>query len=104
MTSKLQVTIPREVARRYRIEPGQEVEWLPAGDVIRVVPEASTTRLPADRVRRLRLFDQATERQRRREQATGARHAGEAGPAAGAGEGAGRGWRREELYDRGGPG
>ena len=31
VTSKLQVTIPKEIARRYGIEPGTDVEWLPAG-------------------------------------------------------------------------
>jgi AbrB family looped-hinge helix DNA binding protein len=89
VTSKLQVTIPKVIAERYGIEPGEEIEWLPAGDAIRVVPQAHRERTP-DRARRLALFDRATERQRSR-QADRPRE-----PAA-----ADRGWRREELYERG---
>ena len=86
VTSKLQVTVPKALADRYGIEPGDEIEWEAAGDVIRVVPS------PRPRVRNLsvrrRLFDKATERQRAREQ--GAR------PEAATD----RGWTREELYER----
>src|SRR4051794_41861802 len=66
VTSKLQVTIPKVVAERYGIQPGDEIHWEPAGEVIRVVPP----RPPAPRLsleERLRLFDEATERQRARE-------------------------------------
>ena len=66
VTSKLQVTIPKVVAERYGIHPGDEIHWEPAGEVIRVVPP----RLPSPRLsleERLRLFDEATERQRARE-------------------------------------
>ena len=38
MTSKLQVTIPKAIAQRYGIEPGTDIEWLAAGEAIRVVP------------------------------------------------------------------
>ncbi len=93
VTSKLQVTIPKAIARRYGIEPGQDVEWLPAGDAIRVVPEAAADR-PVDRHRRLVLFDQATERQRARERG---RPVSEVGGT----ETIDRGWRREDLYQRG---
>lgn len=93
VTSKLQVTIPKAIARRYGIEPGQDVEWLPAGDAIRVVPEAVADRT-VDRHRRLVLFDRATERQRERERG---RPTGEVG---GPGDDD-RGWRREDLYERG---
>jgi bifunctional DNA-binding transcriptional regulator/antitoxin component of YhaV-PrlF toxin-antitoxin module len=92
VTSKLQVTIPKALADRYGIAPGAEIEWLPAGDAIRVVPHAEQ-RGGVDRSRRLRLFDQATQRQLRRE--SGARAKSPA---------AGRGWTREELYRRGGAG
>ncbi|MEX2210969.1 MAG: AbrB/MazE/SpoVT family DNA-binding domain-containing protein [Gaiellaceae bacterium] len=88
VTSKLQVTIPKAIARRYGIEPGQEIEWLPAGDAIRVVPEAQAER-KSDRQRRLALFDQATERQRQREATRTIKRFS-----------ADRGWRREDLYDR----
>ena len=66
MTSKLQVTIPKAVAGRYGITPGAEIDWLPAGDAIRVVPRAAPQR-PADPAPQLRLFDRATEQQRRRD-------------------------------------
>jgi AbrB family looped-hinge helix DNA binding protein len=89
VTSKLQVTIPKAVAERYRIRPGDSVDWVPAGDVIRLEPCAG--RAPALSVaERLDLFDRATERQRQRDGRRGG----------GAGD---RGWTREELYERGGP-
>ena len=92
VTSKLQVTIPKAVADRYGIAPGGEIEWLPAGDAIRVVPRAEQHR-SVDRSRRLRLFDQATERQMRRARAARATS-----------RPVDRGWTREELYRRGGAG
>ena len=90
MTSKYQVTIPKAIAARYGIKPGQEIEWLPAGEAIRVVPHPDRSRQP-DRNRRLDLFDRATERQRVRQAAAEKT----SWPAAD------RGWRREELYERG---
>jgi bifunctional DNA-binding transcriptional regulator/antitoxin component of YhaV-PrlF toxin-antitoxin module len=95
VTSKLQVTIPKALAQRYGIEPGQEIEWLPAGDAIRVVPGAATERT-VDRRRRLELFDRATGRQRERErEREHARSVGEVDTT----EPVDRGWRREDLYD-----
>ncbi len=89
VTSKLQVTVPKAIAERYRIRPGQDITWLPAGRAIRVVPQVGREPVP-DRSRRLDLFDRATERQRARggvdSQVPGR---------------ADRGWTREELYDRG---
>jgi AbrB family looped-hinge helix DNA binding protein len=89
VTSKLQVTVPKAIADRYRIKPGDEIVWIEAGDSIRVQRRKS---LPPKRgpAARLRLFDEATARQRTRNE--------EVSPATG-----GRGWRREELYDRGRP-
>jgi bifunctional DNA-binding transcriptional regulator/antitoxin component of YhaV-PrlF toxin-antitoxin module len=89
VTSKLQVTIPKAIAQRYRIEPGVEIEWLPAGEAIRVVPQVQRERTP-DRARRLELFDRATARQRSRQTGKQAESAL-----------AERGWRREDLYARG---
>lgn len=94
VTSKLQVTIPKRLAEEYGIEPGDEIEWIPAGESIRIVP-ASRRPEPLGVDARLELFDRATERQREREQAAGAVRASPEGD---------RGWTREELYDRGGPG
>lgn len=90
MTSKLQATLPKALAEQYGIRPGDEIEWCAAGDCIRVVPPGrSRPGRPADE--RVKLFDEATERQRSREQASGA-HPGDQ---------AARGWTREELYERG---
>lgn len=90
VTSKLQVTIPKALAERYGIRPGDEIEWQPAGAFIRIIPPGSRRqRLSVGE--RLRMFDQATARQRAREQALQPR---ETAPAD-------RGWTREELYTRG---
>lgn len=94
VTSKLQVTIPKAIADRYGITPGEEIEWLPAGEAIRVVPPPG--RKPIDRERRLELFDLATERQQARQSVL----AGEGGLSSAQGS-TERGWRREDLYDRG---
>jgi AbrB family looped-hinge helix DNA binding protein len=88
VTSKLQVTVPKALAERYGIRPGDEIAWEAAGDVIRVVP--GRRRAAPGNAARLRLFDKASERQQQRNRSYRTR------PAA-----AGRGWTREELYDRG---
>ena len=93
VTSKLQVTIPKALAERYGISPGQDVQWLEAGEAIRVVPQAAQ-RASADKAKRLPLFDQATARQRDRESAR---------PLEPQAEGE-RGWTREDLYERDGAG
>ena len=88
MTSKLQVTIPKAIADRYGIAPGEEIDWLPAGEAIRVVPHAaSPSRI--DSRQRLALFDAATARQERRQRGKLAMQRKD------------RGWTREELYQRG---
>jgi len=91
VTSKLQVTIPKTIADQYGIKPGDEIEFQPAGEVIRVVPPGGR-RIPRLSVEeRLRLFDEATARQRERE----ARMQLPAEPPTE------RGWKREDLYERG---
>ncbi|MDR7419018.1 MAG: AbrB/MazE/SpoVT family DNA-binding domain-containing protein [Armatimonadota bacterium] len=88
VTSKLQVTVPKAVAEHYRIRPGDEIEWLIAGDTIRVVPPRRTA-AALTTAERLRRFDLATGRQQKRNASVRARaHRG-------------RGWSREELYERG---
>jgi antitoxin component of MazEF toxin-antitoxin module len=89
VTSKLQVTLPKALAERYRVAPGDDIAWEAAGDIIRVIPP----RRPAvrDVAARLRVFDQATARQRIRNKNLARTTASE------------RGWTRDELYDRGGP-
>ncbi|HLW84395.1 MAG TPA: AbrB/MazE/SpoVT family DNA-binding domain-containing protein [Candidatus Sulfotelmatobacter sp.] len=36
VTSKLQLTVPKAIADQYGIRPGDELEWIPAGESIRV--------------------------------------------------------------------
>lgn len=88
VTSKYQVTVPRAIAEQYSIRPGDDIDWMAAGDVIRVIPGGRQV-APPDRESRLRLFDQATERQRRRRPGRKAMRSQD------------RGWRREDLYRRG---
>jgi AbrB family looped-hinge helix DNA binding protein len=90
VTSKRQVTIPKAIADRYRIREGDELEFVPAGDAIRVLPAGSAPE-PLAVAARLALFDAATARQRARQRAR-VRARGKAKD---------RGWTREELYDRG---
>ncbi len=92
VTSKLQVTIPKALADRYGIRPGDEIEWEAAGTFIRVIPPGGGRRR-LDAAERLGIFDAATARQRTRE--------AEQPPPAPATD---RGWTREELYTRGGSG
>ena len=89
MTSKRQVTVPKALADRYGIEPGSELEWQAAGDVIRVIPPGRLPRTTSVETR-LELFDAATDRQ-------GARQHGRPREEAPSTD---RGWRRDELYDR----
>ena len=102
VTSKLQVTIPKAVAEQYGIEPGDDIEFVPAGDAIRVVPAGAVASVDAER--RLEVFDAATLRQRARERAA-AKQAGTPSKQRGGkvAERA-RGWAREDLYERGGDG
>jgi bifunctional DNA-binding transcriptional regulator/antitoxin component of YhaV-PrlF toxin-antitoxin module len=88
VTTKYQVTVPRTIAKAYDIHPGDEIDWVAAGEVIRVIPPGK--RAPAeDREERLRLFDQATERLR------------QSSPAPEGKPPRDRGWKREDLYTRG---
>ena len=89
MTSKRQVTLPKELADEYGIEPGDEIEWERAGDSIRVVPRARGP-VGLSVAERLALFDAGT---RRHEE----RWAGVRVPT----PPEYRGWTRDELYDRG---
>jgi AbrB family looped-hinge helix DNA binding protein len=91
VTSKLQVTVPKAIADRFGIQPGDEIEFLPDDDGslrILLLPEKLSDRVED----RLRSFDEATRRQREREKRQPPRAAT-----------TDRGWTREELYDRGRP-
>lgn len=87
MTSKLQVTIPKSLAQRCRIKPGDDIEWAAAADGIRLTPVEARPRALSTEAR-LELFDAATARQASRQRKK--RHAGSLD----------RGWTRDELYDR----
>jgi AbrB family looped-hinge helix DNA binding protein len=93
VTSKLQVTIPKRIAQSYGIQPGDEIEFVSAGDTIRVIPPGAAGGRTAstDRAEQLRLFDAATARQQKRERG---RHRPRKTPRT-------RGWTRAGLYDRG---
>ena len=88
VTSKLQLTVPRAIADQYGIRPGDELQWIAAGEAIRVIPAEKINLNGQERTvkERLELFDQATQRQKRR-------HSKEQRISPGA-----RGWRREKLY------
>lgn len=95
VTSKLQVTIPKAVAEAHGIGPGSEIRFESAGDAIRVTTvreeggndEAAKANLEF----RLKLFDEATERQRVRAAAQLDRVCANTE----------RGWTRDDLYHRG---
>lgn len=94
VTSKLQVTVPKAIADRFNIKPGDRIEWEAAGESIRVIPgrkRAKSKTMPQDR---LKHFDRATERQREREMSLDPVELAASGRE-------GRGWTRADLYDRG---
>lgn len=101
VTSKLQLTVPKAIADQYGIRPGDELDWMPAGDAIRVVPRRSRRRTSHTRsaTERLRLFHQALERQRQRE--AHPKKVSDAAKRPWKPHEIERGWRREDLYDRG---
>ena len=86
MTSKRQVTLPKDLADEYGIEPGDEIHWERAGDAIRVV-RGGPGPVGLGIADRLALFDEATDRHEQR-------WAGRAVPTP-----RDRGWTRDELCD-----
>jgi antitoxin component of MazEF toxin-antitoxin module len=90
VTNDLELKVPADIATRYGIKPGDEIEWQPEQDGILLVLSSPESRLSVED--RLNLFDESTRRQRLREQRRG--------PGEPAQD---RGWTREELYDRGFP-
>ena len=97
VTSKLQLTVPKTIADQYGIRPGDELQWTPAGESIRVSLTRSRTKAAQSLTlkERLALFDRGSERLSRsqREQLKKAARSKIRGK--------NRGWIREELYDRG---
>lgn len=90
VTSKLQVTIPRRIADAYGIAPGDEIEFVAAGDGIRVVLPGRAAPAALSTAEKLRLFDAASARQRERDKVLRRHMTGSTG----------RGWTRADLYDR----
>ena len=102
VTSKLQLTVPKRIADQYGIRPGDELDWIPAGESIRV--ELVSRRAGASHEltveERLELFDANTKwldelqaQQLAEARTKGTRVTRE-----------NRGWTREEIYeDRGFP-
>jgi AbrB family looped-hinge helix DNA binding protein len=97
VTSKLQLTVPKAIADQYGIKPGDELEWIPAGESIRVELVRRNARAGHEltAAERLALFDANMERvdklqapELKEAQARGAHVTRE-----------NRGWTREELYD-----
>jgi AbrB family looped-hinge helix DNA binding protein len=100
VTSKLQLTVPKKIADQYGIRPGDELEWIPAGDSIRVelVRRKAKAGDELTTAERLTLFDANMQRvdklqaeELKKMQTKGLHITRE-----------NRGWTREELYgDRG---
>jgi AbrB family looped-hinge helix DNA binding protein len=93
VTSKLQVTLPKAIAEQFGIRPGDEIQWVAAGDSIRVLPPRQVIHAATAR-ERLRLFDEATQRQAERQKKRRQKIRKAASP---------RGWTREDLYERARP-
>lgn len=97
MTSKLQLTVPKKIADQYGIRPGDELEWIPAGDSIRVELVRRKAKAGQDLTteEKLALFDANMRRvdelqaeELKEAKAEGTRITRE-----------NRGWTREELYE-----
>lgn len=95
MTSKLQLTVPKAIADQYGIRPGDELNWIPAGDSIRVelVRRKAKGGHELTTEEKLALFDAGTKRlnelqAKELKKNQGNRVTRET-----------RGWTREELYN-----
>lgn len=91
ITHKLQVTIPKSLAERRGLKPGDDIQWQERGEAILILPAAQSDCVPTIEAR-LATFDAATRRQRDRDRAHPRRRPARR-----------RGWSREELYRRGKP-
>jgi AbrB family looped-hinge helix DNA binding protein len=102
VTSKLQLTVPKKIADQYGIRPGDQLEWIPAGDSIRVelVRRKAKAGQQLTAEERVALFDANMERIDRL-QAEQLKEARESNAPSMREK---RSWTREELYeDRGFP-
>ena len=102
MTSKLQLTVPKAIADQFGIRPGDELEWVPAGESIRIelVQRKAKGGHELTTDEKLALFDSNMARVDKL-QATQLADAKAKGSQI---TRENRGWTREELYeDRGFP-
>lgn len=101
VTSKLQLTVPKKIADQYGIRPGDELQWIPAGESIRVelVRHKAKGGHELTTEERLALFDAGTKRLDKLQAEELKRNQGKRVTRAT------RGWTREDLYndDRGLP-
>ena len=96
VTSKLQLTVPKAIADQYGIKPGDELEWVPAGESIRVqLHRKMQSERQLTTEERLALFDSNTKwldelqaEELEAAKAKGTRITRET-----------RGWTREDLYN-----
>jgi len=88
----VQVTLPKRIAEAHGIAPGDHIEFESLGDDIRIVAGGHRRGSVLSLDERLRLFDEASRRIETR-----------SGQLPAAGQPAGRGWKREDLYTRGMP-
>jgi AbrB family looped-hinge helix DNA binding protein len=97
VTSKLQLTVPKRIADQYGIRPGDELEWIPAGESIRVElvrrKPKSGQQLTAEE--RVALFDAGMARVDKLQAAQLRANRRKPAPHD-------RGWTREDLYNDGG--
>lgn len=92
VSSKYQISLPRDLARSHGIFPGEELVVEEAGSALylrREVPVGGAAETAA--AEKVQAFDRASQRQVERDLA----YAGSARPSDG------RGWTRDELYQRG---
>ena len=101
VTSKLQLTVPKKIADQYGIHPGDELEWIPAGESIRVelVGRKAKAGQQLTAEERVALFDAGTKRLNELQAEELKKNQGNRVTRET------RGWTREELYndDRGLP-
>ena len=94
VTSKLQLTVPKKIADQYGIRPGDELEWIPAGESIRVelVRRKAKAGHELTTEERVALFDAGMARVDKLQAAELKADEGKPAPSD-------RGWTREDLYN-----
>lgn len=95
VTSKLQLTVPKAIADQYGIKPGDELNWIPAGESIRVelMPRKAKAGHELTTEERLALFDAGMKRVDELQAEELKQHQGKRPTREE------RGWTREDLYD-----